>query len=309
MEIYLPVAELSVNAFTIIGIGAAVGFLAGMFGVGGGFLITPLLIFLGVPAAVSVATGANQLIAASVSGALAQWRRGNVDVKLGAILVMGGILGSAGGVAIIGMLRRAGQTEFAVSLLYVVLLGGAGSIMMVESIRAMNSHRAGAPAWRRSRAHHVWIHRLPLKMRFQRSKLYVSAIPPFVFGAIGGVLASVMGAGGGFILVPALIYLLRVPTSVVVGTTLFQIIFVSAAATLLHAVTNRSVDVLLAALLMAGGVIGAQLGASAGQHLRGEQLRALLAALVLAVCFRLLAGLIMTPADMYSVTRIRGILS
>lgn len=309
MEIYLPVAELSVNAFTIIGIGAAVGFLAGMFGVGGGFLITPLLIFLGVPAAVSVATGANQLIAASVSGALAQWRRGNVDVKLGAILVMGGILGSAGGVAIIGMLRRAGQTEFAVSLLYVVLLGGAGSIMMVESIRAMNSHRAGAPAWRRSRAHHVWIHRLPLKMRFQRSKLYVSAIPPFVFGVIGGVLASVMGAGGGFILVPALIYLLRVPTSVVVGTTLFQIIFVSAAATLLHAVTNRSVDVLLAALLMAGGVIGAQLGASAGQHLRGEQLRALLAALVLAVCFRLLAGLIMTPADMYSVTRIRGILS
>jgi uncharacterized membrane protein YfcA len=306
MQIYLPIAEITVNVFTIIGIGAAVGFLAGLLGVGGGFLITPLLIFLGVPAAVAVATGANQLIAASFSGALAQWRRGNVDVKLGGVLVAGGALGSVAGVAIIGLLQRLGQTEFVISLLYVVLLGGVGAVMMIESVNAMRKARNGQTSGQRSRAQHVWMHRLPLKMRFQRSKLFVSAIPPFAFGFISGVLAAVMGVGGGFIMVPALIYLVRVPTNVVVGTSLFQIIFVSAAATVLHAAVNHSVDVLLALLLMAGGVAGVQFGATAGQRLRGEQLRALLALLVLAVCFRLFLDLVVTPPDLFSISRVQG---
>jgi uncharacterized membrane protein YfcA len=305
MQLYLPIAEVSVNVFTIVGIGAAVGFLSGLFGVGGGFLITPLLMFLGVPAAVAVATGANQLIAASVSGALAQWRRGNVDIKLGIILVAGGALGSAAGVAVIRLLQSIGQTEFVISLLYVFMLGTVGLLMMIESLNALRNSRGSQTATARRRSHHVWMHRLPLKMRFQRSKLFVSAIPPFAFGILGGILAAVMGVGGGFIMVPVLIYLLRVPTNVVVGTSLFQIIFVSAAATVMHAVSTHSVDVLLAVLLMAGGVVGAQFGATAGQRLRGEQLRALLALLVLAVCGRLCVDLFSVPADLFSLSPLR----
>jgi hypothetical protein len=281
--------------------GAAVGFLSGLFGVGGGFLITPLLIFSGVPAAVAVATGANQLIATSVSGALAQWRRGNVDVKLGAVLVIGGLLGTFAGVETIALLRRTGQTEFVISLLYVVMLASVGALMIVESVNALRKARNGKAASMRRPGQHVWVHGLPLKMRFKRSKLYISAIPPFLLGAIGGLLAATMGVGGGFIMVPALIYLLRVPTNVVVGTSLFQIIFVSCAATFLHASANQTVDVLLAMLLMAGGVVGAQLGAGAGQKLRGEELRALLALLVLAVALRLLFDIVATPREMFSV--------
>lgn len=301
MQIYLPIAEISVNVFTIFGMGAAVGFLSGLFGVGGGFLITPLLIFTGIPAVVAVATGANQLIATSVSGALAQWRRGNVDVKLGLVLVAGGVLGSLIGVEVIKVLRKAGQIELFIGLLYVVLLGGVGAVMIIESIQAMRNVKAGRPTSMRRGGQHVWVHGLPLKMRFKRSKIFISAIPPFVIGLIGGLLAATMGVGGGFIMVPMMIYLLRVPTNVVVGTSLFQIIFVTSAATILHATTNQAVDVILALILMVGGVIGAQFGVSAGQRLRAEQLRALLALLVLAVCLRLMVDLVTTPAARYSI--------
>jgi len=300
MQIYLPIAEISVNIFTILGMGAAVGFLSGLFGVGGGFLITPLLIFIGIPAAVAVATGANQLIATSVSGAPPLWRRGNVDVKLGAVLVIGGVIGSLIGVALIKVLRQSGQIELAIALLYVVLLGGVGAVMMVESVGAMRKAREGKPPSMRRGGQHVWVHGLPLKMRFKRSKIFISAIPPFLIGLIGGLLASTMGVGGGFIMVPLMIYLLRVPTNVVVGTSLFQIIFVTSAATVMHATTNQAVDVILAIILMVGGVIGAQLGVRAGQRLRAEQLRALLALLVLAVCFRLMLDLVTTPDMRYS---------
>ncbi len=302
MQVYLPIAEISVNIFTIFGMGAAVGFLSGLFGVGGGFLITPLLIFTGVPAAVAVATGANQLIATSVAGALAQYRRGNVDVKLGWVLVAGGIAGSLFGVFAIKFLRQYGQIELIIGLLYVGLLGTVGTLMCIESINTIYKTRNGKPVSMRRPGQHVWVHGLPLKMRFKRSKLYISAIPPFVIGFIGGVLAAMMGVGGGFIMVPAMIYLLRVPTNVVVGTSLFQIIFVTCAATILHSAANHSVDVILALVLMVGGVMGAQFGVSAGQRLRAEQLRALLALLVLAVCLRLFTDLVATPAERFSIT-------
>ncbi len=302
MNIYLPIAEITVNILTILGMGAAVGFLSGLFGVGGGFLITPLLIFSGVPAAVAVATGANQLIATSISGALAQWRRGNVDVKLGGVLVAGGLVGSLIGVFVVRFLRETGQIDFIISLLYVLLLGGVGILMMIESMSALRRVNAGKPVSMRRPGQHSWVHGLPFKMRFKRSKLFISAIPPFAIGFVGGLLAATMGVGGGFIMVPALIYWLRTPTNVVVGTSLFQIIFVTSAATLLHAIANQTVDVLLALILMAGGVLGAQFGASAGQRLRAEQLRALLALLVLAVGARLLVDLVSIPDQIFSIT-------
>jgi hypothetical protein len=302
MLIYLPIAEVTVNAFVIAGIGAAVGFLSGLFGVGGGFLVTPLLIFTGVPAAVAVATGANQLIATSISGALAQWRKGNVDLKLGAVLIAGGLAGSVLGVFIIRLLQQTGQIELIISLLYIVLLGGVGVLMIVESVNAMRKVRAGKPASVRRPGQHHWVHGLPFKMRFKRSKLFISSVPGFGIGFIGGFLAATMGVGGGFLMVPAMIYWLRVPTNVVVGTSLFQIIFVTSAATALHAAANQTVDVLLALMLMAGGVIGAQLGANAGQRLRAEQLRALLALLVLAVGLRLLIDLASQPDELFSIS-------
>ncbi|MDX2265567.1 MAG: sulfite exporter TauE/SafE family protein [Hyphomicrobiales bacterium] len=303
MQIYFPIAEISVDALVILGMGGAVGFLSGLFGVGGGFLITPLLIFSGVPAAVAVATGANQLIATSISGALAQWRRGNVDVKLGLVLVAGGLAGSALGVIIVRILRESGQIEFIISLLYVVLLGGVGGLMIVESVRAISKASNGRPTSVRRPGQHGWVHGLPFKMRFKRSKLFISAAPVFAIGFVGGLLAATMGVGGGFIMVPAMIYLLRVPTNVVVGTSLFQIIFVTSAATVLHAFANQTVDVLLAVILMLGGVVGAQLGADAGQKLRAEHLRALLALLVLGVGARLLVDLIATPSQPFSIDR------
>lgn len=302
MNIYLPIAEITVNILTILGMGAAVGFLSGLFGVGGGFLITPLLIFSGVPAAVAVATGANQLIATSISGALAQWRRGNVDIKLGAVLVAGGLLGSVIGVIIIRLLRETGQIDFFISFLYVVLLGGVGILMGIESFKALRLVKNGKPVSMRRPGQHGWVHGLPFKMRFKRSKLFISAVPGFGIGFIGGLLAATMGVGGGFIMVPAMIYWLRVPTNVVVGTSLFQIIFVTSAATLLHAVANQTVDVMLALILMTGGVMGAQFGVSAGQKLKAEQLRALLAILVLAVGVRLLVDLVSVPDQLFSIS-------
>jgi uncharacterized membrane protein YfcA len=287
VNLYLPIAEISVNMLVIIGMGAAVGFLSGMFGVGGGFLITPLLIFYNIPPAVAVATGGNQVIAASFSGALAHYKRGTIDLKLGFMLLVGGAVGSVLGVMLFTLLRRLGQLDLVISILYVLLLGSVGVLMLVESINAMRRVHAGGSGEVRRHGQHNWVHRLPLKMRFQRSKLYVSVIP-------------VLGLG--FIMVPAMIYLLRVPTSVVIGTSLFQIIFTAAISTIMQAATNTTVDVVLAFLLMLGGVVGAQFGAQAGRKLRGEQLRALLALLVLAVCIRLGVELVVYPSDIYSIS-------
>ncbi|WP_102957557.1 sulfite exporter TauE/SafE family protein [Mangrovicella endophytica] len=302
MNLYLPIAELSVNVFVLIGMGAAVGFLSGLFGVGGGFLITPLLIFYNIPPAVAVATGANQVIASSFSGALAHYKRGTVDLKLGTMLLIGGAVGSVLGVLLFTLLRRLGQLDLIVSLLYVVFLGTVGGLMLVESVRAMLRASGDGSGEIRKSGHHSWIHRLPLKMRFQRSKLYVSVIPVLGIGLFIGILGAVMGVGGGFIMVPAMIYLLRVPTSVVVGTSLFQIIFTAAVTTVLQAATNTTIDVVLAFLLMIGGVVGAQFGAEAGRKLRGDQLRALLALLVLSVCLRLAFQLVAYPGELFSIT-------
>lgn len=302
MGIYLPIAEISVNVFVLLAMGAAVGFLSGLFGVGGGFLITPLLIFYNIPPAIAVATGANQVIASSFSGALSHMKRGTLDFKLGFVLLAGGIVGSTAGVYVFSVLRSLGQLDLFISLLYVALLGSVGGLMLFESVNALRATRSGAAPTLKKSGQHNWIHRLPLKMRFRTSKLFVSVIPVLALGAAIGFLSSIMGVGGGFIMVPALIYLLRVPTNVVVGTSLFQIIFTSGYTTLIHASTNYTVDIMLALLLMIGGVAGAQYGAKAGQKLRGEQLRALLALLVLAVAIRLAVDLFVTPPNLYSLS-------
>jgi len=299
-QVYLPIAEISVNLLVMLGLGAAIGFLSGMFGVGGGFLLTPLLMFSGIPSAIAVATGANQIVASSVSGALVQWRRGNIDFRMGWVLIVGGIAGAVGGVLLVGLLNRLGHADVFISLVYVIFLGIIGSLMLVESLRAVWRTRSGMAATGRKPGEHTWIHKLPLKMRFQRSRLYISAIPPLILGTVVGLLAAVLGVGGGFIVVPAMIYLLRVPTHVVVGTSLFQIIFITAVVTVLYAVLNHSLDILLALLLVIGGVVGGQFGAKAGQKLKGEQLRLLLAMMVLAVSIRLLIGLVVAPDDLYS---------
>ena len=301
MTIYLPIAELSVNIFVILGMGAAVGFLSGMFGVGGGFLITPLLIFYNIPPAVAVATGANQVVASSVSGALAHFRRGTLDIKLGLVLLVGGLAGATVGIQIFSMLRRLGQLDLIISLLYVVFLGSVGGLMLWESVISLRRAAKHKPVSLRKPGQHNWVHRLPFKMRFKRSKLYLSVIPVILLGFAIGVLTSVMGVGGGFIMVPAMIYLLRIPTSVVIGTSLFQIIFVTAFTTVVQAATNFSVDIVLAWLLMIAGVIGAQYGVRVGQKMRGEQLRAGLALLVLGVGIRLGFGLVLPPDEIYSV--------
>jgi uncharacterized membrane protein YfcA len=301
MQFYLPVAEMSANVLVFLAMGGAVGFLSGLFGVGGGFLMTPLLIFSGIPPAVAVGTESAQITASSVSGALAQWRRRNIDFMMGSVLLAGGILGSVAGVALVGSLRRLGIFDFFVSICYVTFLGVIGALMLIESANTMRKARRGAPTSARRPGQHFWVHGLPLKVRFQRSKLYISAIPPFVIGLFVGLLAAIMGVGGGFIMIPAMIYLLRVPTNVVVGTSLFQIVFVTAATTMLHASQNQTVDVVLAVLLMAGGVVGAQIGAAAGERLKAEQLRFLLAALVLMVGLRFAWQLISTPADVFSI--------
>ncbi|HXJ00375.1 MAG TPA: sulfite exporter TauE/SafE family protein [Micropepsaceae bacterium] len=301
MEVYLPVAELSVNWAMILAMGAAVGFLSGMFGVGGGFLMTPLLVFYGIPPGIAVATQASHITASSLSGALAQWRRQGVDAKMGLMLLGGGLLGSAAGVYVFRILQQLGQIELVVTGSYVVLLGSIGGLMLNESIRTMRAARKGeAPAAVRT-GQHSWIHGLPFKMRFRRSKLYISIIPPLVLGVLVGVLTAIMGVGGGFIMVPAMIYLLRMPTNVVIGTSQFQILFVTAATTILHATSDQTVDIVLAFLLVLGGVVGVQFGVRLGSQLRGEQLRALLAILVVAVAIRLFVGLVVTPSDIYSI--------
>ncbi|AWI85389.1 permease [Alloyangia pacifica] len=296
MQIYLPIAEVSVNVFLLFGLGGIVGILSGMFGVGGGFLITPLLFFMGIPPAVAVATGANQIVASSISGVLAHFKRKSVDLRMGLVLLAGGLVGAALGVWIFNLLKELGQVDLLVRLCYVVFLGIIGGLMFIESVNAIFKSRKGAAPKRR---HHGWVHGLPFKMRFRTSGLYISAIPPVLVGLSVGVLAAIMGVGGGFIMVPAMIYLLGMPTKVVVGTSLFQIIFVSAFTTLLHATTNYTVDIMLALVLILGGVIGAQIGTAFGTRLKAEQLRIALASLVLLVCGKLALDLFITPSELY----------
>lgn len=299
MQVYLPIAEVSVNAFLLLGLGGIVGILSGMFGVGGGFLMTPLLFFIGIPPAVAVATEANQIVASSFSGALAHFRRKTVDLKMGGVLLIGGLTGAALGVVVFNYLKSVGQVDLLVKLCYVVFLGIIGSLMFFESLRALQRARAGdAPKYKRRQR--GWMHSLPFKTRFRTSGLYISIIPPILIGLFVGVLSAIMGVGGGFIMVPAMIYILGMPTKVVVGTSLFQIIFVTAFTTLSHATTNYSVDIALAVLLIVGGVIGAQVGTQIGTRMRAEQLRILLALMVLAVCGKLAFDLLVQPSELYS---------
>ena len=306
MLIYLPIAELSVNMFVIFGMGAAVGFLSGLFGVGGGFLLTPLLIFSGIPPVVSVATVASQIVASSASAALSYWRRRMIDLKLALVLMLSGAVGTLIGVTVFNGLRSLGQLDLIIGLSYVSFLGAIGGLMLTESIRAILNARRGKPAPLRRPGQHSWVHGLPLKMRFKRSKLYVSAIPVVALGVGIGFLGALLGIGGGFILVPALIYLLRVPANLVIGTSLIQIVATMSVATVLHALTNYSVDLVLAIILMVGGVIGAQFGARVGQNIRGDFLRALLGLLVLAVALRFFFGLVTPPEEPFSITTLSG---
>ena len=298
MQIYLPIAEVSVNAFLLLGLGGIVGVLSGMFGVGGGFLMTPLLFFIGIPPAVAVATEANQIVASSFSGVLAHLKRKTVDLRMGTVLLIGGLVGAALGVVVFNYLRSMGQDDLLVKLCYVVFLGVIGGLMFIESLNAIRkSRKPGAKVTRRK---HNWIHNLPFKMKFRVSGLYISVIPPLIVGVLVGILAAIMGVGGGFIMVPAMIYLLGMPTKVVVGTSLFQIIFVTAFTTMLHATTNFTVDIVLAVLLLVGGVIGAQIGTRIGVKMKAEQLRILLAIMVLVVCATLGLELLLEPSELYS---------
>lgn len=299
MTIYLPIAEVSVNAYLLLGAGGIVGILSGMFGVGGGFLLTPLLFFIGIPPAVAVATQSAQIVASSISGVLAHVQRRTVDFKMGGVLLIGGLVGAALGVLIFNYLKSLGQVDLFVRLCYVLFLGVIGGLMFFESVRAWRRSKSKSykPAPRKQRG---WVHSMPLKMRFRTSGLYISAIPVVVVGTVVGILSSIMGVGGGFIMVPAMIYILGMPTKVVVGTSLFQIIFVAGFSTILHATTNYTVDIALALLLLIGGVIGAQFGTQIAVKMKSEQLRILLSLMVLVVCFRIALDLLIMPSELFS---------
>ncbi|MEX6633463.1 sulfite exporter TauE/SafE family protein [Hyphococcus lacteus] len=300
MQFYLPIAEMPVDPFVIMTMGAAVGFLSGMFGVGGGFLMTPLLIFYGIPPAIAVGTETTQIVASSVSGVTAHLKRKTVDFQMGGFLVLGGSVGSFIGVMIFRALSATGQIDLMISLSYVIFLGAIGGLMLLESTRALIRARDTRPRPRKRRSP-TWLAAMPFAMRFRSSQLYISPLAPIMFGFFGGLMAAIMGVGGGFIMVPVMLYILNMPTNVVVGTSLFQIVFVTALTTILHAAANQTVDIALGLLLMVGGVIGAQLGARAGIKLRAEHLRALLALIVLAVCARLLIGLALPPSSPFTV--------
>ncbi len=300
MDLYLPVAGVSVNALVIVALGALVGVLSGMFGVGGGFLTTPLLIFYGIPPTVAVASAATQITGASVSGVLAHLRRGSVDVAMGGVLVAGGVLGSVAGGFAFAWLQTLGQIDTAIALLYVVLLGSVGGLMAKEAAGALGFLRTssgGASPAARNRL----VAALPWRRRFRHSGLYISPLAPALLGFVGGMLTVLLGVGGGFLLVPAMIYLLGMSTQVVVGTSLLQILFTTAVTTLVHATTTKSVDIVLAALLLVGGVVGAQYGARFAQRLRPEALRFILALIVLAVAVRMALELGWRPAEIYTV--------
>jgi uncharacterized protein len=301
VQIFLPIADIPVNVFVVLAMGLAVGFISGMFGVGGGFLMTPLLIFIGVQPAVAVASVPTHVAASSFSGAIAYWRRDAIDVTLALTLLAGGIVGSVGGVALFTWLRSEDQLDLAIGLSYVTLLGVVGVLMVGESARAVLRSRRGKPVALRRPGSHIWFHGLPLKVRFKRSKVYVSAIPVLAIGFIIGFIGAVMGIGGGFLLVPMLIYLMRIPTVTVIGTSMVLTFLTMVSATVLHAATNHLVDAVLALILMVGGVVGAQFGAHAGQRIRGEWLRLLLGLLVLAVGLRFAFELVLRPDDLYSI--------
>jgi len=300
VQIYLPIAELPVNVLLILFMGLAVGFISGMFGIGGGFLMTPLLIFIGIAPAVAVASVASHVAASSFSGAISYWRRRALDPSLALMLLIAGMIGTTSGVWVFTYLRSLGQLDLTISLSYLILLSVVGGMMMTESVRAILRARGGRPSEIRRPGSHMWIHGLPLKMRFKVSKIYVSVIPIWVIGFFIGFIGAVMGIGGGFLLVPALIYLIRVPTGVVIGTSQVLTLVTMAYATIVHAATNHLVDALLALLLMMGGVIGAQFGARAGQRFSGEQLRLLLGMLVLSVGLRFAYDLVVTPPDLFT---------
>ncbi len=306
MTLYLPIAEMSVSVIIYVALGVSVGFLSGLFGVGGAFLLTPLLTFLGVPSAVAVATSASHVVASSVSGAVTHYRRGNIDIKMGLVMLGGSLAGTYLGVSAVKLLRVAGYFELTVSLMYVVFLGAVGTIILVEGINASRRVRATGGGAPRKSGQHGWIEGLPFKMRFPRSKLYMSAVPPVVIGMFIGCMSAIMGIGGGFVLIPAMIYLLRMPTGLVVGTSLFQIVFAAALATVLHAVENKTVDIVLALILIVGGVVGAQLGATVGAKLRGEHLRVLLGAVILLVAARMAVELVVPPSDLFSLAAVVG---
>jgi uncharacterized membrane protein YfcA len=301
MQIYLPIAELSINVLLLLGMGFAIGFLSGMFGIGGGFILTPLLIFLGAPSAIAVGTSASQVVAASVSSAVGHWRRNNVDVHMGLLLMVGGFVGALIGVVVLGYLKKKGQLDLFVALTYVVLLGVVGGLMLVESVRTLRASPVKTGAGRRRGGRHTWIEGLPLKTRFRHSRIYASTIPFVVVGAFIGLLTGIMGVGGGFLLIPAMIYLLHIPTRIVIGTSTFQIVCVTAFATVMQAVLNHTVDLLLSLPLMAGSVVGAQFGVGYSERFKAEQLRFLLALIVVAVAVRIALGLVIKPSDLFSI--------
>ena len=300
MSIYLPIAEMNVNILLIVLIGMLVGGLSGLFGVGGGFLMTPLLIFLGIPPAVAVGTEAPHVLASSVSGVIAHWRRKNVDFKMGFFLMIGGVVGSTVGVNLFKILRVFGQIDIVIQMLFLIFLGFIGFSMAFESAKTTITKYRTTSSIRTKLHQHSWIHGLPFKLRFHRSKLYISTIPPIVIGFFVGVLSAMMGVGGGFIMIPAMVYILGMSTNVVVGTSLFQIIFVTANSTFFQSYLNQTVDIVLASLMIVGGVIGAQIGARLGTKLKAEYLRGILAILVLSVCAKIFTDLTLTPADLFS---------
>jgi len=302
MSIYLPIAEMNVNILLIIFIGMLVGGLSGLFGVGGGFLMTPLLIFLGIPPAVAVGTEAPHVLASSISGAIAHWRRRNVDIKMGFILLLGGIAGSTVGVNIFKILIGFGQVDLIIQLLFIFFLGLVGFSMLFESARTTIKKYRTTSSIRTKLHQHSWLHGLPFKMRFHRSKLYISTIPPLLIGFVVGILSAMMGVGGGFIMIPAMVYILGMSTNVVVGTSLFQIIFVTANSTFFQSYLNQTVDIVLATLMIVGGVIGAQIGARLGTRIRAEYLRGALAFIVLMVCLKIFLDLTLTPNELFSLS-------
>ncbi|MBL8673292.1 MAG: sulfite exporter TauE/SafE family protein [Rhodospirillales bacterium] len=299
MDVYLPIAEISLSVFLLLGLGAIAGVLAGLFGVGGGFLLTPLLIFVGVPPTVAVASQANQVIATSISGLATQWKRGTVDLRMGMVMLIGGLAGSTAGVWLFGALTRLGQIDLTIQIGYVLLLGSIGTMMLVESYRAWRRRRANEPV-RRKLHQHFLVHRLPFKLRFYKSKLYVSALLPLGLGFLIGVLSALLGIGGGFVLVPAMIYLIGMPTLVAIGTSSFQILFVAINVTFLQAVQNQTVDVVLALMLILGGAVGAPIGAKLAVKLPGFQLRGMLSILILGMALELLFELLAQPAALHT---------
>ena len=300
MSIYLPIAEMNINIFLIVFIGMLVGALSGLFGVGGGFLMTPLLIFLGIPPVVAVGSEAPHVLASSVSGVIAHWRKKNVDFKMGFFLLSGGIIGSTLGVNLFKLLKTYGQIDIVIQFLFIIFLGFIGISMAFESAKTTLKNYRTTSAIRTKLHQHSWIHGLPFKLRFHRSKLYISAIPPILIGFFVGVLSAMMGVGGGFIMIPAMVYILGMSTNVVVGTSLFQIIFVTANSTFFQSYLNQTVDIVLSALMILGGVIGAQIGVRIGTKLKAEYLRGILAILVLLVCAKILTDLIIMPSDIFT---------